>query len=45
MSIEQMRSKVKEAYQGDKWKQKVSKMSDNQVLAIYRRFLDSKKVS
>jgi hypothetical protein len=37
MSVEQMRAYVINAYKGPSWAQKVSKMSDNQVIAIYYR--------
>lgn len=42
MSIEQMRATIANVYNGEKWKTKVSKMSDGQVIAIYGRFLDKK---
>lgn len=44
MPVEQMRYKVIEVYPGEKWKQKVSKMSDNQVIAVYRNFQYKKKL-
>jgi hypothetical protein len=44
MSVEQMRKAVEEAYPGEKWKNKVKHMSDNQVLAVYTRLLDKKKL-
>lgn len=44
MSIEQMRQAIEKVYEGEKWKEKVSKMQDKQVLAIYRRFLDKKMI-
>ena len=37
MSIEQMREEVKKLYPGKAWKDKVDAMSDNQILALYRR--------
>ena len=44
MSIEQMRSAIKKVYSGKKWKDKVDKMQDYQVAAIYERFLHSGKL-
>lgn len=35
MNIVQMRNEVSTAYLGKAWKDKVKKMSDNQVIAIY----------
>lgn len=32
-----MREYVEKAYPGDKWKEKVRKMSDSQVLAVFQR--------
>lgn len=37
LSVDAMRDTVRTAYPGDKWKAKVDKMSDNQVMAIYFR--------
>ena len=39
MSIEQMRELVISVYPGKAWEERVRKMSDNQILAIYNRFL------
>ncbi|MDF2800176.1 MAG: hypothetical protein K0S61_79 [Anaerocolumna sp.] len=44
MSIILMREAVKNVYPGDKWRNKVRNMSDNQVIAIYHKFLESKKL-
>jgi hypothetical protein len=44
MSIEYMRHKVSEAYAGDSWKKRVSRMPDTQVEAIYDRLLESGKI-
>lgn len=44
MSVEMMRHYVKEAYSGKAWKRKVSKMPDNQILAIYQRLLNDGKI-
>lgn len=39
MSISLMRKAIKEVYPGEKWQNKVSRMPDKQVLAIYTRML------
>ena len=44
MSIEYMRHKVAEAYDGDSWKKRVSRMPDTQVEAIYDRLLESGRI-
>lgn len=44
MSIDLMRGAVKKAYPGEGWKKKVDKMSSNQVLAVYSKLLDNKKI-
>ena len=44
MSIEQMRVAISKVYPGEKWYQKVYKMSDSQVLAIYHKFLNDKRL-
>lgn len=44
MSIEQMRAALKKTYPGKSWAEKVDKMSDSQVLAVYNRLLYSKKL-
>lgn len=42
MSVEQMRAILKKKYGGAwKWVNKVNAMSDNQVMAIYFRMLES----
>lgn len=43
MSTDQMRSEISKVYPGKKWSDKVKKMSDNQVIAIYRKFLQEGK--
>ena len=37
MTVEQMRAEVAKLYPGEKWKERVAKMSDGQILAIYKR--------
>jgi hypothetical protein len=44
MSIEQMRRAVEDAYPGEKWRRKVSRMADGQIIAVYHKFLDSRKL-
>lgn len=44
MSLEQMKTYILEKYDySPKWVEKVDKMSDTQVIAIYYRMLNSKK--
>jgi hypothetical protein len=44
MSVVQMRESIKKVYPGEKWNKRVSKMSDNQVIAIYNKFLCGDKL-
>lgn len=44
MTNDQMRDKVMEAYRGDNWKQKVRRMPDDQIIAIYYRLLKSGRI-
>ena len=45
MSIEQMRDILcKQYHSAPKWVAKVSKMSDNQVIAIYMRMLNAGRI-
>ena len=39
MTAAQMRCAIYDAYPGDSWHEKVNNMSDNQVVAVYMRFL------
>ena len=43
MYIEYMRKSISKIYPGEKWKHKVSSMSDYQVMAIYDSFYKSGK--
>jgi len=43
MPIDQMRAAIAEVYSGNKWKRKVEKMYDDQVIAVYNSFLRSGK--
>lgn len=40
MEVWQMREKIAEVYDGPAWRIKVSKMEDDQVIAIYYSFLE-----
>lgn len=45
MSVEQMRCAIADAYKKSKtWKEKVLRMSDAQVIAIYHSFLSTGKI-
>lgn len=44
MSTEQMRSKIKDAYPGGYWHNRVDNMSDKQVAATYLRLLNAGKL-
>ena len=37
MDVEQMRARILDQYPGPGWKMKVKKMSDAQVIAVYKR--------
>ena len=39
MSIDFMRRAIADVYPGDEWKDKVAKMWEGQVVAVYHRFL------
>lgn len=39
LDISCMRDAISRAYSGKSWKQKVSKMPDNQIIAVYNRLL------
>lgn len=41
MYIEQMRKALEDVYPAERWRHRVSKMSDGQVMAVYYRFLYS----
>lgn len=44
MSIEQMRSEVMLAYPGEQWKNRVNRMGDGQVIAVYHRLSQTGKL-
>ncbi len=39
MHVDEMRAELMKLYPGEKWKMKVTAMSDDQVIAIWRRML------
>jgi hypothetical protein len=43
LSIEQMRKDISNVYSGEMWKKKVARMPEDQVFAIYNRFLNQGK--
>ena len=43
LSIEYMREAISNVYSGEMWEKKVARMSDDQVFAIYNRFLNKGK--
>lgn len=44
MSVEQMRSAIAKVYPGKSWQDKVKKMADGQVIRIYYKFLEEKRL-
>lgn len=44
MSVDQMRYSISMAYSGKKWANKVKRMSDSQVIAVYHRFVAQGKL-
>lgn len=44
LSINEKRARILKAYRGASWAEKVSKMSDAQINAIYIRFINEKKI-
>lgn len=40
MTVEAMRAKIGEVYEGDRWRRRVQLMPDNQVIAVYRTMRD-----
>lgn len=44
MTVEQMKRAIKIVYRSDKWWNKVDKMTDNQVIAVYNRMLEAGKI-
>lgn len=44
MTIAQMRELLAQAYPGSDWPYKVKRMKDSQVLAVYNRLMNDKKL-
>lgn len=44
MSVEQMRGEIALVYAGDKWRSRVARMSENQVMAVYYRLSQTGKL-
>ncbi len=44
MKTEQMRHEISKVYKGAGWQKKVEKMNENQVIAIYYKFLANGKL-
>lgn len=43
MTVQQMRNKIISVYEGMAWRRRVENMPDDQVIAIYYRFLEDGK--
>ena len=43
MTVHEMRREISEVYPGEGWKIKVSKMPEDQVIAVYYKFLETQK--
>lgn len=43
MGIDQMRNEIEKVYPYDGWKRKVALMDENQVIAVYHKFLHDGK--
>lgn len=44
MTVNEMREKLKKAYSSPNWEEKVDRMKDKQVIALYYKFLNEKKI-
>ncbi len=44
LTVSQMREKIREAYSSDSWAKRVRNMPDDQVIAIYYKFLKQGKI-
>lgn len=44
MTTEQMRQALLTAYSGQKWREKVKRMSDGQVFVVYNRLKNNNKL-
>lgn len=45
MTVHEMRREISEVYPGEGWKNKVSKMPEDQVMAVYFNFLEKGRFS
>lgn len=43
MNVELMRSEINKVYLGNSWRERVKRMSDEQVIAVYHSFLRNDK--
>ena len=41
MTVDNMRAAIMDVYPGGKWRRKVEKMYDDQVIAVYNKFLNN----
>ena len=44
LQISQMREKIREAYSGDSWAKRIRNMPNDQVIALYYKFLKQGKI-
>ena len=44
MSVDLMREAILKVYDGQKWTDKVARMSDNQIIAVYYKFLNNNQL-
>lgn len=44
LQISQMREKIREVYSGDGWAKRVRNMSNDQIIALYYKFLKKGKI-
>lgn len=44
LQISQMREKIREAYSGEGWAKRVRNMPNDQVIALYYKFLKKDKI-
>lgn len=44
MDVQQMRLRLKKEYSSEQWQKKVDKMSDSQVIAIFKRLTNKGQI-
>lgn len=44
VDVKTMRARLADVYRAEKWRKKVAQMTDNQVIAVYRRMVNDKKI-